>query len=146
MGAKGIVLAPDGSRANIDPFYKFKLPTEDDLPNEWSRNLMSPTVGAYYNSKKKLRVLAEIQTIQGSSGEWLHVSYWHKNRVPNHATTTLVKELFIGDNREAIAVFPPKSRYVNVHPYCLHLWSPLDPRDRRWPKFEKYVEGAGSAI
>ena len=145
MSGQGIVLAPDGTRANVDPFYNYRLPTEEDLPPGWSRKLASPTDAAYYNTKRKLRVLLSIMDC-GTRGEWVHVSYSHAKRTPNHDTTALVKKLFIGENREAISVFPPKSRYVNIMPHCLHLWAPLDPRDKRWPKFEKFIDGVGLTI
>lgn len=145
MSGQGIVLAPNGTRANVDPFYNYKLPTEEDLPPGWSRKLASPTDAAYYNTKRKLRVLLSIMQC-GTTGEWIHLSYSHAKRTPNHDATALVKKLFIGDNREAIAVFPPKSSYVNIMPHCLHLWCPLDPRDKRWPRFEKFIDGVGITI
>jgi hypothetical protein len=36
-----------------------------------------------------------------------------------------VKELFIGGDRQAIQVMPPRSNHVNIHE-VLHLWHCLD--------------------
>lgn len=143
--AGGIVLKPDGSPANIDAFTKYKLPTLDDLPPGWECASEDPITGFYRHAKKKLRVIVIVFQPPGRA-QWIHVSYSHPKRTPNHDTTTLVKKLFIGRNREAIAVFPPLSRYVNGDPHCLHLWSPLDPRERSWPKFERYIDGVGNTI
>lgn len=144
MGAKGIILLPNGERANIDPFYKYALPIEEDLPPGWKANLASATQAAYLNKKRKLRVMLSVGSC-GTIGEWIHVSYSHFNGTPSHVTTELVKNLFIGDNREAIAHFPIKSRYVEQR-FWLHLWAPLDPRDKRWPKFEKFIDRAALIV
>ena len=144
MGAKGIVLAPNGRPASVDPFYNYQLPTEEDLPMGWKANIASATQAAYHNKKRKLRVMLSVGAL-GTRGEWIHVSYSHTNSTPNHKTAELVKKLFVGDNREAIANFPIKSRYVDSR-FWLHLWSPLDPRDKLWPRFENYIDGAGLAI
>lgn len=144
--AGGIVLKPDGTPANIDSFTKYKLPTLEDLPPGWKRASQDPMIAAYMHAKRKLRVIVEVFHPRERGAQWIHVSYSHPKRTPNQDTTVLVKKLFIGENREAIAVFPPKSRYVNVHPHCLHLWSPLDPRERSWPKFERHIDGVGNAV
>ena len=57
---------------------------------------------------------------------WLHLSASHKNRVPSHDEMVKLKDLFIGDNRYAYTVLPPKKFYVNLHPNVLHLWSRCD--------------------
>ena len=33
-----------------------------------------------------------------------------------------VKNLFWGEDETVVQFHPPKSEYVNNHPYCLHLW------------------------
>lgn len=37
-----------------------------------------------------------------------------------------VKSLFWEDEDAVFQIHPPKSEYVNEHPYCLHLWRPVD--------------------
>ena len=37
-----------------------------------------------------------------------------------------VKGLFWEDHECVMQLHPPKSDYVNNHPYCLHMWRPLD--------------------
>lgn len=56
---------------------------------------------------------------------WEHVSVSCKKRTPNWPEMCFVKDMFWHEN-EAVAQFhPPKSDYVNYHPYCLHLWRPV---------------------
>lgn len=57
---------------------------------------------------------------------WLHFSVAHPSRIPNHQELARYKGWFIGDDRKAIHVFPPRSEHVNIHPYCLHLFSCFD--------------------
>ena len=33
-----------------------------------------------------------------------------------------VKDLFWDDEETVVQFHPPRSEYVNYHPYCLHLW------------------------
>ena len=64
-----------------------------------------------------------------SDGEgWEHVSVSLKNRTPNWAEMCQVKDLFWDDEDAVIQIHPPKSNYVNQHPYCLHLWRPTKAR------------------
>ncbi|HET9954126.1 MAG TPA: hypothetical protein VFQ61_06465 [Polyangiaceae bacterium] len=71
-----------------------------------------------------LRVIVEAE--QHGAALWLHVSLSRPDRIPSYEDQTRVKTLFIGRRRTAIQVFPPEAKHVNVHPYCLHLWSPID--------------------
>jgi hypothetical protein len=64
-------------------------------------------------------------TIVFSDGEgWEHVSVSTPGRVPNWDEMTFVKHLFWSPEDCVIQFHPPASRYVNVHPHCLHLWRP----------------------
>jgi hypothetical protein len=66
---------------------------------------------------------------------WLHVSFSRAARLPDYNDSELVRRVFIGEDRESYAVFPPKSRWVNRHPYCLHLWTCLDAPEGVLPDF-----------
>lgn len=45
-------------------------------------------------------------------------------RCPTWEEMCYIKELFFEDEETVIQIHPPKSEYVNCHPYCLHLWRP----------------------
>jgi hypothetical protein len=55
---------------------------------------------------------------------WEHVSVSIENRCPVWAEMCFVKDLFWDDEEAVMQLHPPKSTYVNCHPYCLHLWKP----------------------
>jgi hypothetical protein len=57
---------------------------------------------------------------------WLHLSLSRKSRLPSWDDVRLVKNLFLGRERLAVQVLPPESRYINIHPHVLHLWSCMD--------------------
>lgn len=69
---------------------------------------------------------------------WVHVSASHKNRTPTWEKMCEVKRLFLGDRR-ALQIHPSEGEYVNLHPYCLHLWCCLD--DDGLPDFRVATEG-----
>jgi hypothetical protein len=57
---------------------------------------------------------------------WIHVSFARKSRMPDYNDIKIIKRDFIGDNKKAIMIFPDEEHYVNLHPYCLHLFCCLD--------------------
>jgi hypothetical protein len=59
-------------------------------------------------------------------GNWEHVSVSLAHRTPNWTEMSWIKDLFWDDDEAVLQFHPPKREYVNLHPYCLHLWRPLD--------------------
>lgn len=57
--------------------------------------------------------------------EWEHVSVSLPNRCPNWPEMCLVKDLFWDAEETVMQLHPPKSRWINNHPFCLHMWRPL---------------------
>lgn len=71
--------------------------------------------------------LRVIETPEIHNGErWLHLSASYPNRLPTWEDLREAKDTFCGKGREAYIVFPPLERYVNDHPFVLHLWCPLE--------------------
>lgn len=94
--------------------------------------------GASYRSDiEGLFVISSEEIHDGQT--WQHVSMSRQSRMPNYDDLTKVKRLFIGDDRKAIMVFPEADKHVNIHPFCLHLYSCLtaDPL----PEFSRIVAG-----
>jgi len=58
----------------------------------------------------------------GDGQGWEHVSVSMKNRTPNWGEMCFVKDLFWTEHETVVQYHPPKSEYVNCHPYCLHMW------------------------
>ena len=68
---------------------------------------------------------------------WLHVSVTAPRRVPYYSELCDVKRLFIGRDRQAIQLFPPEAKHINIHSFCLHLWCCLEPQGDGLPDFGK---------
>lgn len=63
---------------------------------------------------------------------WEHVSITvhpinqKATRCPTWAEMCCVKELFWDDEDCVVQYHPPKSEYVSMHHFCLHLWRPTN--------------------
>jgi hypothetical protein len=58
---------------------------------------------------------------------WEHVSVSRpNNRTPTWAEMDQIKRLFWDDEEPVMQLHPPRSTWVSYHPYCLHLWKPMD--------------------
>lgn len=56
---------------------------------------------------------------------WEHVSVSAKFSTPTWDEMCFVKDLFWYDTECVLQYHPPRSVYVNCHPYCLHLFKPI---------------------
>ena len=61
-------------------------------------------------------------------GLWKHASISHPLRYPDWNEILDVRYTFFDTNNDVFQVLPPKSEYVNFHPNCFHLWSPIGRR------------------
>lgn len=57
-------------------------------------------------------------------GGWDHVSVSYANRCPTWDEMCKVKEVFFRDDECCVEYHPARKDYVNIHPYCLHIWRP----------------------
>lgn len=55
---------------------------------------------------------------------WEHVSVSYRTRTPTWEEMCKVKDFFWDAEDPVFQIHPPRSEYVNLHPYCLHLWRP----------------------
>ena len=83
---------------------------------------LNPMQLAYLDRVRGLAVIASA-SIELDGKAWLHVSVSHRYQMPTWEQLVEVKETFIGSERQALQVLPKMSEWVNVHPYCLHLWA-----------------------
>jgi hypothetical protein len=58
---------------------------------------------------------------------WEHVSVspYPETLIPTWDMMCQVKNLFWSEEEAAFQIHPPKSKYVNAMPNCLHLWRPV---------------------
>lgn len=64
------------------------------------------------------------KVIASCEDEWDHVSISLPNRCPNWEEMSYFKDLFFFETECVMQLHPPKENYINIHPYCLHLWRP----------------------
>jgi len=73
---------------------------------------------------------AALVVMSSGTGEmaesWEHVSVSCTYRTPNWDEMCWIKRAFWRDDETVLQFHPPESEYVSAHPYCLHLWRPLD--------------------
>ena len=74
---------------------------------------------AYLASSKKERPCS---IVFSNGGGWEHVSVSFPNRCPTWEEMCEVKDMFFYEEEIAVQYHPPRNEYVNMHPYCLHLW------------------------
>lgn len=107
----------------------FRLGGFDRVPRGWKRAAMPGFPARFIelddDASQRLMVIVT-GTLEDDGKRWLHVSASRPARVPSYRDLCMVKSIFIGDSRKAVQVFAPASEHVNIHPYCLHLWSCLD--------------------
>lgn len=68
----------------------------------------------------------ELYVIASHGGGWEHVSVSLTNRCPNWNEMCFIKDMFFNEEELVVQFHPPKSKYINVNPYVLHLWRPID--------------------
>ena len=91
---------------------------------------------------EKLKIIASDGT-SSDADAWEHVSISTRRRVPNWQEMCFVKDLFWNDEECVVQFHPPKSEYINNHPYCLHLWRPLDRQMPMPPSILVGLKGVG---
>lgn len=64
--------------------------------------------------------------IASCGGGWDHVSVsmCSQKRCPTWDEMCAIKDMFFDPEECVVEYHPPKSRYINNHPFCLHLWRP----------------------
>lgn len=100
------------------------------LPPNWSKQelpdilAIGAPLGAQLMFKRSDGLIVLLDWSEKRDGRlWIHASMSFVDRLPKYADLCEVKRIFIGKDRTAIQVFAPESKHVNIHPYCLHLWS-----------------------
>jgi len=58
-------------------------------------------------------------------GYWKHLSISHHRRYPYWDEILDARYNFFNEDETVIQIMPPKREYVNLHPYCFHLWAKL---------------------
>lgn len=83
------------------------------------------TYGAFLIERPGHRTLKILSSGTDHTYGWEHVSVSTQTGPPSWDEMCFVKGLFWMDEECVMQLHPPKSQYVNDHPYVLHLWRPL---------------------
>lgn len=86
--------------------------------------------GLAYRCADGLAVIASYDVTP--HGLLLHVSMSYANRLPSWAELTLIRAAFYPPDLDVIQVLPRGGEYVNVHPYCLHLFAAPEAWQGGW--------------
>ncbi|MBI9112426.1 hypothetical protein [Maridesulfovibrio ferrireducens] len=92
----------------------------------WKEKTSITAHAACFIHKSGLIVFSSVDDLQdgeGNESKWVHLSCSRKDRLPTWDDLKGVKKMFLGDEKEALQVFPKTEDYVNLHPFCLHLWA-----------------------
>ena len=69
-----------------------------------------------------LRIISSGPPVAAIHKDWEHVSVSLIDRCPTWEEMCFVKDLFWNDDELVVQFHPPKSDYINCHPFVLHLW------------------------
>ena len=69
----------------------------------------------------------------GPEYAWEHVSVSLPNRCPNWPEMSFIKSIFWRSDETVMQLHVPAAEHLNCHPYCLHLWRPLNAEIPRPP-------------
>jgi hypothetical protein len=109
---------------------KSKLPTDLEagrvLRGPYGSDESDGAAGAFFIKGPRGRKLKIMSSGPDEESGWEHVSISTEREVPNWEEMCFVKNLFWDEEECVMQLHPPKSQYVNFHPYCLHLWRPLN--------------------
>jgi hypothetical protein len=107
---------------SILPYRIAFVGIDDNDPNDGAFVVSSPI------DRAPLRVLASVNGMG-----WDHVSVSRYNRCPNWREMSFIKELFFLPHETAMQLHVPAADHVNYHPFCLHIWRPVDEEIPRPP-------------
>lgn len=78
--------------------------------------------GTFYDKKSR----CHLNFIMSWGAGFEHCSVSMPTRCPSWEQMCVMKELFWEDDECCMQLHPPKKNYVNNHPYCLHIWRPIN--------------------
>ena len=82
----------------------------------------------------KLRHGQTVFVIASDQLSWEHVSVSRRDRCPTWDEMCLIKDIFWDEEECVVQFHPPRSQYVDTHPYCLHLWKKIGETYETPPK------------
>lgn len=97
-----------------------------NTPDHWSEvHSPAPEIMRAWRHRTALQVIISKSKTRDER-EWWHVSISRPDRMPTWQELCKVRKDFFTEDVEFYQVLPRRQDYVNVHTFCLHIWSPLD--------------------
>jgi hypothetical protein len=115
----------------------------DPLPRGWRLERDGLDGATYAEDTGLFAILSGSREDDGR--RWLHLSVSRPSRMPTWDDLKRARAALLGEERYAYVVFPPAHTYVNIHPRCLHLWSPVEG-DPPLPEFSGVRSMGGRTI
>lgn len=98
-------------------------------PLEWPPGSGNKAAGVWEHKLINMRVLRSKSKMRDGT-EWIHISVSRVDRLPTWQELSKVKEEFLGSDAEAYHIIPRASDFVNIHNYCMHIWSHVNNINR----------------
>ena len=70
-----------------------------------------------------------LNVVASDGAGWEHVSVSMPDKCPTWDQMCFIKNMFWSEDDAVIQIHPPSKKYVNHHPYCLHLWRRFNTND-----------------
>lgn len=80
--------------------------------------------GTFYDKKSR----CNLNFIMSWGAGFEHCSVSMPTRCPSWEQMCAIKDAFWNDNEVCMQLHPAKKDYVNNHPYCLHIWKPINEK------------------
>lgn len=104
------------------------------LPQKYDE-FRHPVGGSMGNEQNGFIILPQkgLKIMFSNGMGWEHASVSRVSKMPSYDDLTWVKQILWGANATVMQLFVPFDEHVNRHPYCLHLWRPLEDEIPRPP-------------
>jgi hypothetical protein len=104
------------------PMHKKELPDPVQVP------MLPELVPHIEVGARRYTIGKNLQVLVGwSPGGW-HLSISHVRRYPTWDEIAHARDKLLPKELTFVMVLPPPEEYVNLHPYCFHLWQANDMR------------------
>ena len=105
-------------------------------PVSWEQYRMPGPGGRLGDKQNGLFVIKPkgLTVIISSGGGWEHASVSRRSRCPSYEDLDYVKRMVWDSCDCVMQLHVPATDHVNWHPYCLHLWRPLEAEIPRPPQ------------
>lgn len=80
--------------------------------------------GSFYDKKSR----CNLNFIMSWGAGYEHCSVSLPTRCPSWEQMCVMKDLFWEDDEVCMQLHPAKKDYINNHPYCLHIWRPINEK------------------